>query len=98
MSSAIRPWQQVKAIAQSQLDDDIQAQLAARAAVASAQADVDQAQLNLDFTEVKSLIDGIAGIAKGQIGDLVGPNTLLTTVSQVDPIKAYVSMSESGIF
>jgi membrane fusion protein (multidrug efflux system) len=92
------PLAEVKAIAQSQLDDDIQAQLAARAAVASAQADVDQAQLNLDFTKVKSLIDGIAGIAKGQIGDLVGPNTLLTTVSQVDPIKAYVSMTESEYF
>jgi membrane fusion protein (multidrug efflux system) len=89
------PLAQVKAIAQSQLDDDIQARLAAKAAVESAQADVDQAQLNLGFTEVKSLIDGIAGIAKGQIGDLVGPTTLLTTVSQVDPIKAYVSMTES---
>jgi membrane fusion protein (multidrug efflux system) len=92
------PLAQVKAIAQSQLDNDIQAELSARAVVASAQADIDQAQLNLEFTEVKSLIDGIAGIAKGQIGDLVGPNTLLTTVSQVDPIKAYVSMTESEYF
>jgi len=88
------PLAQEKAIAQSQLDDDIQAQLSAKASVASAQADVDQAQLNLGFTDVKSLIDGIAGIAKGQIGDLVGPSTLLTSVSQVDPIKAYVSMTE----
>ena len=87
------PLAEEKAIAQSQLDDDTQAELAARAAVASAQADVDQAQLNLGFTEVRSLIDGIAGIAQGQIGDLVGPTTLLTTVSQVDPIKAYVSMT-----
>jgi membrane fusion protein (multidrug efflux system) len=92
------PLAQVKAIAQSQLDDDIQAKLSAQAAEASARADVDQAQLNLDFTEVKSLIGGIAGIAKGQIGDLVGPNTLLTTVSQLDPIKAYVSMTESEYF
>ena len=92
------PLAEEKAIAQSQLDDDIQAELSARAAVESAQADVAQAQLNLDFTKVKSLIDGIAGIAKGQIGDLVGPNTLLTTVSQVDPIKAYVSMSEQEYF
>jgi RND family efflux transporter MFP subunit len=90
-----KPLAEEKAIAQSQLDDDIQAQLAAKAAVDSAQADVDQAQLNLGFTEVKSLIDGIAGIASGQIGDLVGPATHLTTVSQVDPIKAYVSMTES---
>jgi len=92
------PLAQEKAIAQSQLDDDTQAKLAARAALASAQADVDQAQLNLEFTDVKSLIDGIAGIAKGQIGDLVGPNILLTTVSQLDPIKAYVSMSEAEYF
>jgi len=89
------PLAEEKAIAQSQLDNDIQAKLAAQAAMASAQADVDQAQLNLGFTKVKSLIDGIAGIAKGQIGDLVGPTTLLTMVSQVDPIKAYVSMTES---
>jgi membrane fusion protein (multidrug efflux system) len=92
------PLAQEKAIAQSQLDNDIQAKLAAQAALASAQADVDQAQLNLGFTQVTSPIDGIAGIAKGQIGDLVGPNIQLTTVSQVDPIKAYVSMSEQEYF
>ena len=92
------PLAEEKAIAQSQLDDDIQARLSAKAAMESAQADVAQAQLNLDFTKVKSIIDGIAGIAKGQIGDLVSPNTPLTTVSQVDPIKAYVSMSEGEYF
>lgn len=92
------PLAEEKAIAQSQLDDDIQARLSAKAAMESAQADVAQAQLNLDFTKVKSIIDGIAGIAKGQIGDLVGPNILLTTVSQLDPIKAYVSMSEAEYF
>ena len=92
------PLAEEKAIAQSQLDDNIQAELSARALVASAQADVAQAQLNLEFTKVKSLIDGIAGMAKGQIGDLVGPNTPLTTVSQVDPIKAYVSMNEQEYF
>ncbi len=92
------PLAEEKAIAQSQLDDDIQAKSAAFAAMKSAQADVDQARLNLEFTDVTSLIGGIAGIAKGQIGDLVGPNTLLTTVSQVDPIKAYVSMNEQEYF
>jgi membrane fusion protein (multidrug efflux system) len=92
------PLAEEKAIAQSQLDNDIQAELSARALVESAQADVAQAQLNLDFTKVKSIIGGIAGIAKGQIGDLVSPTTLLTTVSQVDPIKAYVSMSEQEYF
>ena len=53
-----------------------------------------QAQLNLGFTKVRSLIDGIAGIAATQIGNLVGPTTLLTTVSQVDPIKVYFPISE----
>jgi membrane fusion protein (multidrug efflux system) len=43
---------------------------------------------------VRSLIDGVAAIATAQIGDLVGPTTLLTTVSQLDPIRAYFSLSE----
>jgi membrane fusion protein (multidrug efflux system) len=50
--------------------------------------------LSLSFTTVRSLIDGVAGMAKGQIGDLVGPSTILTTVSQVQPIKAYFAISE----
>jgi membrane fusion protein (multidrug efflux system) len=57
---------------------------------------VDAAQLNLGFTKVVSLIDGIAGIAQAQIGDLVGPTSLLTTVSTVDPIKVYFPVSERG--
>jgi membrane fusion protein (multidrug efflux system) len=76
------------------LDNDIQANLAAKAAVKSAGAQVEQAQLNLDFTRVTSLIDGIAGIAQVQIGNLVGPTTALTSVSQVNPIKAYFPISE----
>ena len=60
----------------------------------SAKAAVETAQLNLGFTQVTSLIDGVAAIATAQIGDLVGPATLLTTVSQVDPIKAYFPLSE----
>ena len=88
------PLAKEKAIAQSQLDNDIQANLAAKATVAAAQAAVEQAQLNLDFTNVRSLVDGVAGIAAGQVGNLVGPSTLLTTVSQVDPIKAYFTVSE----
>ena len=55
---------------------------------------MDAAQLNLGFTKVVSLIDGIAGIAQAQIGDLVGPTGLLTTVSTVDPIKVYFPVSE----
>ncbi len=88
------PLAQAKAIAQSQLDNDVQAKLGAKAFVEAAKATVEQAQLNLEFTQVRSLVDGIAGIARGQIGDLVGPNTLLTTVSQVNPIKAYFTVSE----
>jgi RND family efflux transporter MFP subunit len=68
--------------------------LAARAAVKSADATLEAAKLNLSFTSVRSLIDGIAAIATAQIGDLVTPASLLTTVSQLDPIKAYFSLSE----
>ncbi|HKE15645.1 MAG TPA: efflux RND transporter periplasmic adaptor subunit [Kofleriaceae bacterium] len=89
-----RPLADARAIARSQLDNDVQSERAARAATDSARASRRQAQLNLEFTKVRSLVDGIAGLARGQIGDLVGPTTVLTTVSQVDPIKAYVSISE----
>src|SRR5258708_3097266 len=88
------PLAKERAIAQSQLDNDIQANRAAKAAVKAAEAQVKQAQLNLDFTDVKSLVDGIAGIAQVQIGNLVNPTTVLTSVSQVNPIKAYFSISE----
>lgn len=89
-----QPLAEQRAIAQSQLDNDTSARDAAQAALASAQAAVDAAQLNLSFTRVTSLIDGVAAIASAQIGDLVGPTTLLTTVSQLDPIKAYFPISE----
>ena len=84
-----------KAIAQSQLETDIHTQLANRAAVDAATAALETAALNLEFTRVRSLVDGIAAIATAQIGDLVGPTTLLTTVSQVQqPIKAYFPINE----
>jgi membrane fusion protein (multidrug efflux system) len=88
------PLAEQRAIAQSQLDNDLESRSAAQAAVQSADASVQTAQLNLDFTKVTSLIDGIAAIATAQIGDLVSPSTLLTTVSQVDPIKVYFPLSE----
>ena len=88
------PLAKERAIPQAQLDNDIQANEAAVALVAAAEAQVEQARLNLSFTTVRSLIDGVAGMAKGQIGDLVGPTTILTTVSQVQPIKAYFAISE----
>jgi len=83
-----------KAIPQGQLETDIQTQRANRAAVDAARAALETAELNLEFTHVRSLVDGVAAIATAQIGDLVGPTTLLTTVSQVQPIKAYVPISE----
>jgi membrane fusion protein (multidrug efflux system) len=86
-----------KAISQEEYDDAVQADLEAKAAVLSAQAQVEQAQLNLGFTRIVSPIDGIASIAKGQIGDLVGPGTgELTTVSTIDPIKAYYNVTEQA--
>src|SRR5438105_8528755 len=88
------PLAREKAIAQSQLDNDIQANLAAKATVEADKAAIEQATLNLKFTNVRSLVDGVAGIATGQVGNLVGPQTLLTTVSQLDPIKAYFVVNE----
>jgi RND family efflux transporter MFP subunit len=88
------PLAQARAIAQSQLDTEIQAKLGAQAVVLAAKANVEQAQLNIEWTKVTSLVSGIAGIAQVQIGNLVGPSSVLTTVSQVDPIKAYFTVSE----
>jgi RND family efflux transporter MFP subunit len=88
------PLAKARAIAQSQLDNDVQANRAAQAAVKAAEAQVEQAKLNLEFTDVKSLLDGISGIAQVQIGNLVNPTTVLTSVSQINPIKAYFSISE----
>ena len=89
-----KPLAEQRAIAQNQLDNDVSAHDAARAAVSSAKAAVESAELNLGFTRVTSLTDGVAAIASAQIGDLVGPTTLLTTVSQLNPIKAYFPLSE----
>jgi membrane fusion protein (multidrug efflux system) len=62
--------------------------------VLAAKAAVEQAELDVEFTKVTSLVSGIAGIAHVQIGNLVGPNSVLTSVSQVDPIKAYFTVNE----
>jgi RND family efflux transporter MFP subunit len=88
------PVAQLHAIPQSQLDNDVQTKLAAEATVQADQAAVEQAKLNLGFTQVRSLIGGIAGIAQTQIGSLVATSTVLTTVSNVNPIKAYFPISE----
>jgi membrane fusion protein (multidrug efflux system) len=92
----VRPLAEKNAVSQKDLDDNIGAELSTRASVESAKAQLDAAKLNLGFTRIASPVDGIAGIAKAQIGNLVGPGQIqeLTAVSTVDPIKAYFSVSE----
>jgi RND family efflux transporter MFP subunit len=84
------------AIPQKQLDNDLSAQAAAKAQVLAMQAAQQQAELNLGWTKVYSPVEGIAGVANAQIGDLVGTSTKMTTVSQFDPIWAYFYISESA--
>jgi membrane fusion protein (multidrug efflux system) len=89
-----KPLAQGGAISQKELDDSIQANIAAAASVASAKAAVEQAELNLSFSKIIAPIDGIVGIAKAQIGDLVGPGDELASMSTLDPIRVYVNISE----
>jgi len=106
----VKPLAEQNAVSQKDLDDAVGIEqstrasvlaaqasvVAAQASVAAAQAGVEKAQLDLGFTKIISPIDGIAGIAKAQIGNLVGPGSTeeLTTVSTVDPIKVYAAVSE----
>ena len=84
-----------QAIPRQQLDNDLSAEREAAAAVESSRARQRQAQLNSGWTQVTSLIDGVAGIAQVQVGNLVNPSTTLTSVSQVDPIKAQFNINET---
>jgi membrane fusion protein (multidrug efflux system) len=92
-----------QAASQQDLDNAVQNNLAAKATVAtaeaqikSAQAAVETAQINLDFTRLIAPIDGIAGQAQLQVGALVNPSSgSVTSVSTVDPIKVYFTVSES---
>ena len=83
-----------RAISQQELDNATSAERDARAAVAAAQAAVEQAALNLGWTKVTSPIEGIVGLALFQVGALVGPQSVLTTVSTVDPIRVTFGISE----
>jgi len=83
-----------KAISQQELDNALAAEREARGGVAAAGAAVRQAALNLDWTRMTSPIEGIVGIAKAQVGDLVNTQTVMTTVSTVDPIRVTVGISE----
>ena len=82
------------AISQKELDDSIQANFAAKASVAAAKAAVEQAELNLTFSRITAPIDGVVGIAKTQIGDLVGPGDEMASMSMLDPIRVYINVSE----
>ncbi len=84
------------AIPQKQLDTDNANVASGKAQVDAAKAMIEQAKLNLDWTKVYSPIDGIAGVANAQVGDLVGPSTKMTTISKVNPIRAYFSISEDA--
>ncbi|HEY2467741.1 MAG TPA: efflux RND transporter periplasmic adaptor subunit [Terracidiphilus sp.] len=103
------PLAKVDAVSKQDFDNANQTNLAnkaqvraAEAAIASAhaqihtnQAAVETATINLNFTRVVSPIDGIAGVAQAQVGDLVSTSSgLLTTVSTVDPIRDYFAVSE----
>lgn len=84
-----------KVISDQERDTAIAAAGSSRANVEADQATVKQAELNLEYAKVTAPIDGVAGFANNQVGDLVGPSTgTLTTVSQIDPIKAIVTAGE----
>jgi membrane fusion protein (multidrug efflux system) len=89
-----RPLAEQRAVSQQELDNAVAAEQAARAAVAALKAAVDQARLNLSWTRVTSPIDGIAGAATAQVGDLLTPQSVLATVSRVDPLRVQFNLSE----
>ena len=83
-----------RAVSQSELDKALSMQRAAAATVEADQAVLDNAKLNLGWTTVTSPISGVAGVAKVGIGDLITPNTVMTTVSSVNPIYVDVNIAE----
>lgn len=86
-----------KAVSVRDRDNAAGREASAQAEVLAAKAAVDSATLQLGFSKITSPIDGIAGISKAQLGNLVGPgsaNAELTTISKLDPIKAYIPLSE----
>jgi membrane fusion protein, multidrug efflux system len=90
-----RPLAATEAISKQELDDAIQNEKTAQARIEADQAAVEQAALNLGFTTIRSPLDGVAGLAKAQVGDLIGPSTgQLTTVTKVEPIRVYVALSQ----
>ncbi len=88
------PLAAAHAIAQNQLDTDKAQMAEAEATVKSAEATLATAKLNLGFTHVRSLIGGVAGQATTQVGSLVTQQSVLTSVSQLDPIRVYFALSD----
>ncbi len=84
------------AISQKQLDNAVQAEQAAQAQVKAAQANLANAKLNLSYCKVYSPVTGVAGKAQGEIGDLVGTTTTLTTISSLDPVQAVFFIPEKS--
>src|SRR4051794_6329965 len=85
---------QRKVASEQERDNATQTAYAARAQAEAQRAAVEQAQLNLDYTTIHAPVDGIAGLVKVQVGDLISAGTSLTTVTKVDPIKCYFTVSE----
>lgn len=83
-----------KAVSQAELDKSVSMEKAATAQVEANQAALDNTKLNLGWTVVTSPISGIAGVAKVGIGDLMNPNTVMTTISSVDPIYVDINVAE----
>ena len=83
-----------RAVSQAELDKALSFEKASTAGVDASQADLDNANLNLRWTTVVSPISGVSGVAKVGIGDLITPNTVMTTVSSVNPIYVDVNISE----
>lgn len=94
----VRPLAEQNALSKKDLDDSVGAEQSALAGVTAAQAAVEKARLDLGFTKITSLIDGMAGLAKAQVGDLIGPAQAgeLTTVSTINPIKVYYTINEQA--
>ncbi len=99
----VKPLAAKNAVSKMDLDDAVGKDLSAKASVqaasagiAVAEANLDKAQLDLEFTRITSPVEGLAGIAKTQLGNLVGPSMSeeLTSVSTVDPIKVFINLSE----
>jgi RND family efflux transporter MFP subunit len=103
------PLAKANAVSQQDLDNAVQTNLAnkaqvqaakaaitaAKAQIQAGQAALETASINLGFTRVTSPINGIAGVAQAQVGDLVSASSgALTTVSTLDPIRDYFTVSE----